>query len=258
MKKCKSILWFLLFILILGVNSIGYGIDFEIPSPNDLFYVYDEANILDDSLESYIIATNEQLYEKTGAQIVVVTLESLDGNSEQEIAVKLFRNWGIGSKEKNNGVLMLIAPNERRLWIEIGYGLEGALPDGKVGSIRDNYIFPYFVEEDYNSGVEYGFNAILSEIAIEYNIEENFDISEYPNSQYNEENLDSESLGIKPVFAIIGIAIFLFIDFKFFGGMLTFMIIRSSSRGGFGSSGRRGGNRGGGGSSGGGGAGGGW
>ncbi|WIV11317.1 TPM domain-containing protein [Proteiniborus sp. MB09-C3] len=260
MKKNRLTLCFLLTILLLLVGVNAYGSGFKLPEPSRYFYVYDEANIIDSYLEDYIINTNEQLYSETGAQIVVATLNSLNGNSEQEIAVQLFRKWGIGSEEKNNGVLILVAPNEKRLWIEVGYGLEGALPDGKVGEIRDKNMFPYFKENDYNTSILKGFDAILSVVANEYDIER-------PDSSKSQGNYDdydeyySTGIGIKPIVIVIGIIIFLFIDFRFFGGMLTMMLLRSSSRrGGFGGGrgGRGGGNRGGGGSSGGGGAGGGW
>ncbi len=260
MKKNRLTLCFLLMILLLVTSISAYGSGFELPEPSRYFYVYDEANIIDNYLEDYIINTNEQLYSKTGAQIVVATLNSLGGNSEQEIAVQLFRKWGIGSEEKNNGVLMLIAPNEQRLWIEVGYGLEGALPDGKVGEIRDKQIFPYFKENDYNTGILKGFDAILSEVANEYNIERP-DSSDYQSDYYDNDEYNSTGIGVNPLLIGIGIIIFLIIDFKFFGGFLTMMILRSSTRGGFrgGRGGRGGGgNRGGGGSSGGGGAGGGW
>lgn len=260
MKKNRLILCFLLIILIFVSNINVYGAEIKLPEPSRYFYVYDEANIIDEYLEAYIINTNEQLYNKTGAQIVVATLNSLNGNSEQEVAVQLFRKWGIGSKDKNNGILMLIAPNEKRLWIEVGYGLEGPLPDGKVGEIRDKQIFPYFKDNDYNTGILKGFDSILSEVVKEYNIG-SFDSAEIGRNydDYSENSRNNLS-GIKPILIVIGIIIFLFIDFRFFGGMLTMMLLRSSSRGGFGGGrgGRGGGNRGGGGSSGGGGAGGGW
>ncbi|SCG82742.1 hypothetical protein DW1_1169 [Proteiniborus sp. DW1] len=244
-----------IFLLVSSISAYGIGLD--LPEPSRYFYVYDEANIIDNYLEDYIISTNEQLYRKTGAQIVVATLNSLNGNSEQEIAVQLFRKWGIGSKEKNNGVLMLIVPNEQILWIEIGYGLEGALPDGKVGEIRDKQMFPHFKEKDYNTGILKGFDAILAEVVKEYNIERP-DNSDFQGS-YDEYN--NNGIRVNPLLVAIGIIVFLIIDFKFFGGFLTMMILRSSSRGSFrgGMRGRSGGrNRGGGGSSGGGGAGGRW
>lgn len=259
MKKNRLILCFLLIILLLIISSSAYGTGIMLPEPSRYFYVYDEANIIDNYLEDYIINTNEQLYSQTGAQIVVATLNSLNGNSEQEIAVQLFRKWGIGSKEKNNGVLMLIAPNEKALWIEIGYGLEGPLPDGKVGEIRDKQILPYFKENDYNTGILKGFDAILTEISKEYNIERP-DSAEYNGDYSYEDEYYNTGIRVNPILIVIGIIIFLIVDFKFFGGFLTMMILRSSSRGGFGGRGGRGsgGNRGGGGSSGGGGAGGRW
>ncbi|MFA5524359.1 MAG: TPM domain-containing protein [Tissierellales bacterium] len=258
MKKNRLILCFLLTILLLSASITVYGSGVDLPEPSRYFYVYDEANIIDNYLEDYIINANEQLYNKTGAQIVVATLNSLNGNSEQEIGVQLFRKWSIGSKEKKNGVLMLIAPKERALWIEIGYGLEGALPDGKVGGIRDKLIIPYFKENDYNTAILKGFDAILSEVAIEYNIEKS-DNTDYQGNYNDDENSNTE-IKVNPILIAIGIIVFLIIDFKFFGGFLTMMILRSSSRGGYGGRGGRGGggNRGGGGSSGGGGAGGRW
>lgn len=261
MKKNILSICFLLIVSTLIFNSIAYGSEIKLPEPSKEFYVYDEANIVDINLENYIININKQLYNKTGSQIVVAALNSLNGNSEQEIAVRLFRKWGIGSKDKNNGILMLIAPNEKRMWIEVGYGLEGALPDGKVGEIRDKYIFPYFQQGDYNTGILKGFEAIIYEVAKEYDIENSFQSAEYEGNYDYDEESDYGPNGLKPILIVIGIIIFLIIDFRFFGGMLTMMLLRSSSRGGYRGGGRGsggGGSRGGGGSSGGGGAGGGW
>ena len=135
------------------------------------FYVNDSANLLSDETEKYIININKQLYSKTGAQIVVVTVDSLEGKAIEDYATELFRGYGIGDKEKNNGVLLLLALNERQFRIEVGYGLEGCLTDGKTGRIQDQYIIPYLKNNDWDNGVKNGFNAVLDEVKKEYNVE---------------------------------------------------------------------------------------
>ena len=95
------------------------------------------------------------LEKQTGAQIVVVTVQNLEGQSLEEYATELFRNYGIGDKEKNNGVLLLCAYEERQFRIEVGYGLEGTLTDGKTGRIQDEYNNIHTIKKIINN------NAIL-------------------------------------------------------------------------------------------------
>lgn len=144
---------------------------FDIPKPTSLFYVNDKADLLSDEIEEYIVSTNVDLCEKTDAQIVVVTINSLNGDSLEEYATALFREYGIGDKDKNNGVLLLVALEDRKSRIEVGYGLEGALNDAKTGRIQDNYMIPYFKEGNYAEGLKNGFDAILAEVAAEYDVE---------------------------------------------------------------------------------------
>lgn len=252
----KKIFLLSLCLLILLQFNLAYTASFEVPEPNALFYVYDEANIMDQESEEYIIKTNEELYKRTGAQIVVVSLNSLENNDIRRYANEIFEVWEIGSKEYDNGLLMLIAPNEGEMWIEVGYGLEGPLPDSKVGNIMESTIFPYFRENDFSKGIISGFNEIIDEVEKEYNIELDRDkINEdmyYSRVSEVEENRFS---GVKGILTAIGIIIFLFIDYKFFHGFFTYNLLLRGRRHGRGSSR---GNRGGGGRSGGGGAGGRW
>ncbi len=113
--------------MVLLQSSIGLAIGFKLPEPSYSFYVYDEANIVDAQVEEYIIGTNKALYDKTGAQIVVASIKSLDNMDIREYASRLFQKWGgIGSREYDNGLLILIVPEEGgEIWIEVGYGLEG-------------------------------------------------------------------------------------------------------------------------------------
>lgn len=257
LNRLKTIL--IVLALLTLVSSAVIADDFQLPKPNKYFYVYDEVGVIGKNTANYIIQVNEQLYDKTGSQIVVAVVNSLQNRTEQEFAVALFREWGVGNKDKNNGVLILVAPNEKRLWIEVGYGLEGALPDGKVGEIRDKEIFPYFKDGDFENGILNGFNSILSVIANEYDID--YNTNGAPN--YEDSRTDKKDIGIfrniKNILIVIGIVLFLILDQIFFRGFFTMMLLRIAMRGGFrGGGGNDRGNSGGGGSSGGGGAGGGW
>jgi uncharacterized protein len=257
-KRLLLIIWIL--IIILSIPS--FAVELELPDPNPSFYVYDGSSIISKEAEEYIIRTNEELYKRTGAQIVVVTIDSLDNGNINEYAVKLFEKWGIGSREYDNGILMLIVTEERQIWIEVGYGLERALPDSKVGNIIEDSIIPYFKEERYTEGIISGFNNIVNEVEKEYNIQLNRDrINE---DLYNIDDFDGIKYendifsGLKAILIAIGIVIFFIIDFRFFNGFLTYsLLFRGRGFGGYNGRGGRN-NRGGGGRSGGGGAGGRW
>ena len=245
----KKFIWIILILFILLSSPV-----FALPNPSYDFYVYDEAGIMDDFTEQYIINTNLELYQKTGAQIVVVSINELEGMDINTYATSLYEEWEIGSKEYDNGLLMLIVPSIRELWIEVGYGLEGTLPDGRVNRIIDEQILPSFSQGNFNDGIILGFEEILGHVQSEYNIELQTRQGLEENYQFAD---NTRATGVPNIFMIIGIVIFLIIDFKFFRGWLTFSLLRGIGRGG-GGSGRGGGSRGGGGRSGGGGAGGSW
>lgn len=135
-----------------------------IVKPTSSFYVNDYANILSNETEEYIFNKSVALERADGTQIVVVTVPNLAGMSIEDYSIKLAREFQIGSKEKNNGLLLLIAYEERELRIEVGAGLEGIIPDGKVGRFRDQYMLPYLKENDWDTGVKNGYNAFFKEI----------------------------------------------------------------------------------------------
>ena len=111
------------------------------------------------------------LAKKTSAQIVVVTIPSLEKKSIEEYANELFNKFGIGDKNKNNGLLILVALKEREARIEVGYGLEGLLPDGKCGRYQDEYMIPYYKNNNFDEGTVNCYKAFFAEIAKEYNYE---------------------------------------------------------------------------------------
>jgi uncharacterized protein len=119
-------------------------------SPTD--YVNDFAHVLDQSTIAQLDNICQQIDEKAHAQIAVVTIKSLDGSDIESYAVDLFKKWGIGSKATNHGVLILLATQDHRYRIEVGYGLEPILPDGKVGGFGREAV-PLLKQNDYNGAV---------------------------------------------------------------------------------------------------------
>jgi len=123
--------------------------------------VVDEAGILSPQTKKILTEKLKNFEQNTSNQIVVVTLKSLHGLSIEEYGYKLGRKWGIGQKGKNNGVLLIVAPKERKVRIEVGYGLEGTLTDANAFLIINDIILPYFKKGDFDTGVIKGVDAII-------------------------------------------------------------------------------------------------
>ena len=115
-------------------------------------YVNDFAHVLDPNTAAQLESSCQQIDQKARAQIAVVTIQSLEGSDIESYAVDLFKQWGIGNKASNRGVLLLFAIQDRRYRIEVGYGLEPILPDGKVGGIGREAA-PLLKQGDYNGAV---------------------------------------------------------------------------------------------------------
>lgn len=130
--------------------------------------IVDEAQLMDEAAESSLAAQLAQHEIETTNQIVVVTVTSLQGYEIADYANRLGRAWEIGTSESNNGVLLLIAPNNRQVRIEVGYGLEGALTDALASVIIQREILPAFRSDDYSTGISQGANAIMQAIKGEY------------------------------------------------------------------------------------------
>lgn len=124
--------------------------------------VVDEAGILSQAARERIEAALATHEENTTNQVAVVTIPSLGGDSVEEFAVKVFSTWKLGRKDKDNGVLLVVVPQERRMRIEVGYGLEGTLTDGAAGTILRTALAPRFKAGDYDGGIEAGVAAILA------------------------------------------------------------------------------------------------
>lgn len=216
----------------------------EISFPQLTGRVVDSAGMLDATTEDELIQLLTAHEDATTNQVVVVTQDDLQGYTIEEFGYRLGREWGIGQNEKNNGVLLLVAKSERKVRIEVGYGLEGMLTDAIASNIIHGIVLPEFRKGQFSDGIRAGARAIVQALAGDY--------------QEVEQSSSKDNSG--------GSLIFMF----FFGFWIIFMIIRAirggtvSTRsggyypGGFGGSGGGGGFSGGGGSFGGGGASGGW
>jgi uncharacterized protein len=123
--------------------------------------VVDDAGILSASTRNQLDASLAQHEQQTGQQLVVVTLPSLQGYTIEDFGYQLGRRWGIGQKGRDNGALLIVAPKERKVRIEVGYGLEGTLTDAQSRIIIEQVILPQFRRGDFNAGVSDGTAAIL-------------------------------------------------------------------------------------------------
>ena len=241
----------------------------EVPNPRQVNggWVTDMANILQPETESQLNQIIDQLEAKNGAEIAVVTVpETAPAASPKAFTTELFNYWGIGKKGEDNGVLFLISVKDRRVEIETGYGVEGILPDAKVGNIIDTQIIPQFKQKDFDGGALAGTRAIV--VILEPSLSkklsyQNKDLSRQNSEQlYREKGFGGrmESLFKKifvPMLLIFWIGLFLVMT-KGIGRGSGSGGGSGSSGGGFSSGGSSGGGGFGGGGSGGGGSGGSW
>jgi uncharacterized protein len=124
--------------------------------------VVDQAGILNSAEENRLTTKLKDLEDKTSIQLMVVTLPGLRGAPIEDWGLTLGRTWGIGQKGKDNGALLIVAPNDRELRIEVGYGLEGTLPDAKADAIIRNVIIPRFKAGNMPGGISDGVDAIIA------------------------------------------------------------------------------------------------
>ncbi|MBF8418180.1 TPM domain-containing protein [Heyndrickxia coagulans] len=223
-----------------------------IPKPAGDIYVQDFAGVLTDSQKQELVSLGRQLDEQTKAQVAVLTVDTTGKDTNIDAyANKAFRQYGLGNKTMNNGVLLVVAVKDRKIRIEVGYGLEGALPDGKVGRILDQYAIPYLKENKPDAAVINTYKKLAAETAKEYNV----NLQAHPKAYERPSSAQASPYSFwKQILIGLGILILIFIDFKFLGGTMTYFLLNILSMFFRGGGGGGGGSKGGGGSSGGGGA----
>jgi uncharacterized protein len=138
------------------------GIAFAQPEfPKPTGRVNDFAGVLNESVKAELDQLLDDLERQTSSEVAVAVVTTLDGMSVEEYANRLFKAWGVGQAKQDNGVLVLVAPNEREMRVEVGYGLEGVLPDGLAGDIIRDQFTPRFRENDYAGGIRDGVRRVV-------------------------------------------------------------------------------------------------
>jgi uncharacterized protein len=167
-RKIKTVLWLMLLLPAFGVSQ-------NIPQkPQPPRLVNDLANVLSPEQESALERKLVAYDDSTSTQIAVVLVTTLNDYPIEEYALSLFRTWGIGNAKTNNGILLLAAIEDRRVRIEAGYGLEGAVPDITANTIITNDLAPAFREGNYYEGIDRATNSIILAAAGEYKAPANY------------------------------------------------------------------------------------
>ncbi len=161
-KKLFNSLRFVLLIVFFALPSLVFA---KVNVPVQTAWIMDNANIIDSATKAQLETYLESINEKTGVQIAVFTVNSIkevagEDLTIEEYATSVFEKWGLGQKNKDNGILLLVAMDSRSLRIEVGYGLEEVLTDTKCGLIIRNFIAPEFKNGDYSAGIKTGVETI--------------------------------------------------------------------------------------------------
>ncbi|MFA5388786.1 MAG: TPM domain-containing protein [Candidatus Omnitrophota bacterium] len=160
-----------IFIAVFFFIFAGIGFCEEADFKDYTGYVNDHAGILSNDTRLKLTALAGEVETKTTSQIAIMTVDTTSPLDIETYAVKLFEKWGIGQKGKDNGILVLVAEKDRAVRIEVGYGLEGAIPDALANNIIEKSMIPFFKNGDYDAGVLQAAAMISKLIAGEYNVE---------------------------------------------------------------------------------------
>lgn len=163
-QRYRPGIWLLLISLFtLSLFSLRVSADVKVPNPSNEFFTNDFAGVLSSEVENHINQTSRQYQTEGGPQVVVATIESLEGTVIEDYSLKMAREWGIGSKEENNGILILLAVQDRSVRIEVGYGLEGVITDSLSGRfIRE--VTPQLSEDNYSEGIKALYDLVIQEL----------------------------------------------------------------------------------------------
>jgi len=223
LRKKISLFIFSLLLLTMPITCIAQDNRDVFPAvPTSNIYLQDYARVINEQTNHAIINAGANLNRQTSAQVVVVTTKSLNDMAIKDYSLGLFRKWGIGNKEKNNGILILVVTSTKQVRIEVGYGLEGRLPDAKCGEIIRDKMLPLIAQGDFNAGILNGYHAISAEVYREYGI--NPDGA----SAGSTNNVKIQDSGIQSLPVYGQIAVVLFTVFLFY---VFFRMIRTNRSG---------------------------
>lgn len=159
--------------LLILLSFCGCGVAKKELKPTDSFFVNDFAGVISQQDEESMLSLGTALYKNEntfGAQVVVVAVNTVNGADMADYALELGRSWGVGNKEKDNGIVILLAVEDRKIEMAVGYGLEGAIPDSKAGRFLDAYAIPYLKQDDFSKGLKELYTAIVNEVYVEYGV----------------------------------------------------------------------------------------
>lgn len=168
MKK-RVLAWFAVVLLAIAVCAPAFASGVVQPD-SELFYVYDGADVIGDDTTATIVLNNDTLYDACGAQIVIVALNTTGNTQIEDYAYELFDTWGIGSADKNNGLLLLMAIGDDDYWYLQGKGLQNTFPVAELSAIADRYLEPYFAKKDYDTGALKFFEQVYAKVASIYGV----------------------------------------------------------------------------------------
>ncbi|MBZ9685128.1 TPM domain-containing protein [Clostridium estertheticum] len=228
-------------VLLSGTMAINLvNAESKFPMPTELKYANDYAKAIDSDSLQYILAVGKELEDKTGAQATVVVIDSLQGETIESYANGIFRKWGIGQKDKNNGLLILLSVKDKKWRVEVGTSLEGAITDIYSSRVMNDLAVPKFKENQYGQGLRAAYSVLSDSIAKEYGVklDKNINVPKYSESVKNT-NTSKKGSGI----LVIGVIVLVFLDFILNKGRITRFIITLLF---WSSIGRRGGRNGGG------------
>ncbi len=184
----------------------------DIKSIHPTGYVTDLAGVIDAEKKASLEALCGELEQKTGAQMAIVTVRSLEGESVETYAVDLFKQLGVGSKQDNRGVLLLVAPNERKYRIEVGYGLEPVINDARAGD-AGRAMVPFLRQSDYGRAIETGAWQLAKYIADDSNVTLSGQ-PPAPRNQIGGGSIGSPAFWITSLFPVFWILLFASIFFR--------------------------------------------
>ncbi len=149
-------------VIIVGLFCVATSVlaqEADFPAPSG--YINDFADLLAPADYQKLNALAAALEQKTGAELAVVTLKTTQPYDVQDYSVRLFEQWKIGKAGQDNGILLLVAIEDKKVWITTGYGLEGAIPDAEASNIYRNIIVPYFKKGEFSKGIVAGSIALV-------------------------------------------------------------------------------------------------
>lgn len=201
-----------------------------VPDRPDNQYVLDSAGVLSEKTEKAIIKKNEALFDQYGAEVVVVAVDFLGGQAIDDYAEELFNLWGIGSRERNNGILLVMAIAEDNYYALSGYGIEDYFDGAMFRNLLDDYLEDDFAAGLYDEGALAFFNAVAAELDSYYAGQEDVPDEDYGNDYYDGDSSYRQGFSISKIMTVVAALVRVII--VVFVLLVIFAVLRNIGRGG--------------------------